>query len=104
MATQRIEPWGTFEMDDSTGMPVVPEGHFWRVKRVWPSFWEVQLRKKRPGWFSEKVEYATFSTYRGITRTHILDGAGYCLTRTKRVKMDNSLLGDYPPKTLKGES
>lgn len=105
-----IHPWGTFDVDPTTGMPVLPEGQFWRVKRIFfGQFWEVQLRQRGMFW-SYKVESRTFGNEAPITRDNVLNGAGHCLKEVaerraahesaKGEPVGKDLLGDYPPKRL----
>lgn len=95
MSEQYIYPWGVFPIDDSTGMPVLPnQGTFWRVKRVSAGLYlQVELRK-RLFVGSRRVSYSI--GMRPTTRKWILDGAAYCLVQLRK----NALLGDYPPKKL----
>lgn len=101
MTSRRIDPWGTFEMDDSTGLPKAPEGMFFRVRNTKGEHWYVDLRKKM--WFgSYKVQHAIARhSHRPITRKNIIDSAAYALTlysERNSTESDLTLLGDYPPK------
>ena len=107
---ETIYPYGTFYMDSTTGMPAVPEGMFWRVKRIlFGEFWEVQLRKHGMFW-SFKVESRTFDKSEPIIRETILRGAASAYedyrekqAAYKRAKVEpvgKALFGDYPPKSL----
>jgi hypothetical protein len=104
MTVKNIYPWGDFLIDDATGLPAIPENHFWRVTRVAFGFWEVQLRERRKFWFSKKLG----SRIREVTETPIhekwiLDGAAHALSNYYKRDTrgsNRSLLGDYPPKKL----
>lgn len=104
MNVQEIYPWGHFVIDEATGLPLVPEKHFIRVRRSMPGYWRLELRRKRPGWFSRVEESAVSDIQqKPITRDRVLEGAAYVLWRyAKRTngKSDLSLIGDYPPKAL----
>lgn len=107
MTTREIYPWGMFEMDDETGLPKPPEGHFWRVKKGYSGYWRVELRLNVLS-FSKVVESRTFGfDAHAVTKENILDGAGHVLTRIRErgyLKSDLRLLGDYPPKSLTHQS
>ena len=102
MANKReyIRPWGEFEMDEATGLPALPEGHFWRVTRPQGGYWQIQLRKHiRYG--SRRVA-ETESRFE-MTASNVKELAGYVLKYKfeKEPAHENHLVGDYPPKTLK---
>lgn len=103
MTAEEIYPWGRFEIDPNTGLPEVPEGFFFRVAKTGFGYWQVQLRRRRRGWFSKNEESATHVNERPINRRWILDGAAYVITKYRERdprKSDATLLGDYPPKKL----
>lgn len=91
-----IRPWGEFEMDEATGLPAVPEGHFWRVTRPSRGYWQVQLRKRtRHGsrcvaWTGSRLE---------MTVRQVKELAGYVLGYKLEKEPGQLLVGDYPPKT-----
>lgn len=104
--TKREHPWintyGT-EIDDATGMPVVPEGFFWRVKRGGFYRLNVQLRQKFLWVLSLEVDscptddgsewgvsnIAAYILHKWEERNNRVTGTGV-----------RHLLGDYPPKKL----
>lgn len=101
MTSRYIDPWGTFEIDDATGLPQVPEGMFWRVKKQTSLHWRVELREEK--FFSSRlVSYAT-SRYdiAPVSKENILSSAAFALTEYRRTSHgDMSLLGYYPPKKV----
>ena len=102
--------WGV-EIDPATGMPAVPTGYFWRVKPTNYGY-VVQLRhRRRLG--SRYIGHQPISMRHDLVTPHkILDAAAYALTCDERISrhfgrsigVDKSLMGDYPPKTLKHAS
>lgn len=106
MRVQEIYPWGNFVMDDETGLPALPEPDlFFRVTRVIGG-WQVQIRRKTIYIFSKVEETRTYAGHL-ITQRNVLDGAAHALTKylgRPKESSDYSLLGDYPPKSLKKES
>ena len=102
MANKReyIRPYGEFEIDEATGLPVLPEGHFWRVTRPRDGSWQVQLRKRT--WYGSRCVARTYSQYE-MTASEVKTLAGYVLKfEFKRATVhEMHLIGDYPPKTLK---
>jgi hypothetical protein len=94
--------WGTFELDDATGLPVLPAGQFWRVsKSVGSSYVDVQRREKRR-WGSRPVGKQHPVQKNEATPEEILEAAEYILW--KEVQSPDAdyrkVLGDYPPKRL----
>lgn len=87
--------------DSTTGLPELPQGHFWRVKKSIGPFADVQLIKKV--WiFNRVVEWTSLYRYE-LTPSEIRSCADFILryknpfgSRTG----DTSLYGDYPPKKL----
>lgn len=105
MTRLNIYPYGSHQMDDKTGMPAVPEGYFWRVKKnfLGGGFWEVQLRQRGAFW-SSRVTSRHYGAGDRIDREHILMGAAFALARWQESASNpdgSALLGDYPPKKLK---
>jgi len=64
---------------DNEGLPVLPEGYFWRITDVRMGFWEVQLRK-RMLIGSRTVERAVHDSWEPITRSSVQEGALYAYT------------------------
>lgn len=114
MTMTRIEPWGTFEIDDATGLPVVAEDMFFRVTESSEGFWKVELHQRtetRKRWgkivdSSVVVEDGTArESARPITSENVRYLAGYCIYMLRNhstvgQRSDASLVGDYPPKSL----
>lgn len=105
-----ISPYGEFEMDEATGLPALPEGHFWRVTRPQGGYWQVQLRKRT--WYGSRCVAGTASGPRCVagtasgyemTASNVKEQAGYVLKYEfeKEPVHERYLVGDYPPKTLK---
>lgn len=96
---QWAEVYGTV-MDPNTGMPEVPEGYFWRVKRGGYYKLEVQLRKRWFWQFSHSVESCPLDD---ATEWGVVNNAAYILERWNKRTLGptvSGLLGDYPPKKL----
>ena len=95
-----IRPYGEFEMDEATGLPALPEGHFWRVTRPSRGVWDVQLRKRT--WYGSRCVAAVGYDDR-LTAGKVKELAGYVLKYKleKEPVHEMHLVGDYPPKTLK---
>ena len=90
----------TVEMDETTNMPVVPEGHYWRVAQdSWGDF-RVELRRQKrlgcvvSGFLKESTpEDISFrSAYLWDERT----ARNRAWTEAKAFA--NKYVGDYPPK------
>lgn len=100
-----IFPWGKLEIDDATGLPALPEGHFWRVRKAFlaSEYTEVQIRQRgRIG--SRRVVYVTTETALLTGHEHLLRIAAQAAWRFRKslpLKPDLELFGDYPPKKLK---
>ena len=94
-------------IDTNTGLPELPEGHFWRVTTGFEGM-EVQWRK--PTWYGSKVVGSTEidQTSAGvrirysqeITPEDVLHNAKYVYKQQERYQKNRNLLGDYPPKKL----
>lgn len=101
MTKQNIHPWGEFEIDDSTGLPVVPEGQFWRVKQPasFSVYSHVQLRRGTR--FGSKLVAQSPIEASELTKKGILSSAAYIVRYQASLKpIDKTLYGDYPPKKL----
>ena len=90
------------KLDAETGMPEVPEGYFWRVKKdllrtVPKKPYEVHLRRVGR-MFSHKVCYILSEP----TKEDVLHSAAHIMHHKfiPMQKVDDDLLGDYPPKKL----
>lgn len=86
-------------IDKETGMPVLPEGYFWRVTRGRGSqYVYLQMRKRR--WLGSKA------VDESIIRKHEVT-AELVVTRARRILLDfnpdsdyKQFVGDYPPNKL----
>lgn len=93
------------ELDDDTGLPVLPEGYFWRVKRNrmngWPLMndWPLDVQVRRKTWFgSILVHWINCNKW---TDAEILHQAAQCAALHLPGIIgpeDKRLLGDYPTK------
>jgi len=101
--TTHTSIWGTFAIDPATGLPVTPEGHFWRVKKSFATkYIDVELRRKLA--FGSRRVFGTVVLHADLDEAQLFDACIYLLLRVvpraaKTLRTD--LLGDYPPKTLK---
>jgi hypothetical protein len=111
-------------INPETGLPSLPGGYFWRVENASrystdPSAIIVRLMQKivrkvsypvKLHWWSlryttltneehEEV-YITGHYAKGVHPQAILDAANVCIKKWEQEKIRNSLLGDYPPKSL----
>lgn len=94
-------------IDTNTGLPELPEGHFWRVTSGVDGM-EVQWRK--PTWYGSKVvgsteidvnsEGVSICYNQAITPEDVLYNAKYVYKQQERYQKNRNLLGDYPPKKL----
>lgn len=86
-------------IDETTGLPQLPEGMFWRITK--PNIignHEIQLRKKL---FigSVKLEYGQVPP--GAMRPgRIYESAAWALAQLNVSKQGAPFIGDYPPKRL----
>lgn len=88
----------TVEIDETTGLPVLPDGEFWRVRKYTKDSLQVQRRRRR--WLGSKlVDYElalTSPDYSGSVEGRIAEAAREVLSRPNV----RHLIGDYPPKRL----
>lgn len=91
--TTHTNIWGTFEIDDATGLPALPEGFFWRVNEV-----SVEIRKRLPDseWGPIYAHWGGWSTYQP-------SGTGESEERTKEVTVYKKRFLRKPLKTLELE-
>jgi len=84
-------------IDKATGLPALPDGYFWRVKRFGVGGYplEVQLRH-RVLFFSTLVA----SELSGNGRTSIFNAARNAHQQWRYSVATAEYVGDYPPKTL----
>lgn len=89
------------KIDTETGLPELPEGHFWRVLVRYNQYYRIQIRKEvklfgfRLGSYevSEQVMLV-------LTRGEIANRARELYHKTYKPEGEFALLGDYPPKSL----
>ena len=83
-------------IDDSTGLPKLPDGYFWRVCS--PSIPEIQIRKKT--WFgrSSLVSW-DYLPGRVFNDKDVRNAAVSLFQWTWTTK--NNLFGDYPPNKIR---
>jgi hypothetical protein len=96
---KEVYPWGSFVIDSTTGLPVAPEGMWWRVTRRSGGYWRVKLMTGHQ-FFRRTVKSSISGPGTPITRSNILEGAGYCLYQFQKSGDERSLIGNYPPKKL----
>lgn len=94
-------------IDVRTGLPLLPEGYFWRVNLATDSygvfkFFEVALRKKR--WLGSTLEIKKTCHVRKYgnvsNKERIKDAAKEAYVSWKREEEALNMAGDYPPKRL----
>lgn len=100
--------WGV-PADEATGLPLVPDGYFWRVVTRWYGWNVVELRLKRR-FGSRYIGYQPIAfTNERLTAYKIALAAAYAMLHGREIKahfspigpLDNSaFFGDYPPRSL----
>ncbi|WP_346921917.1 hypothetical protein [Glutamicibacter creatinolyticus] len=114
--------------DPNTGLPELPEGHFWRLKEGEYCTVRLSIRKKRKhfgsksiismrvyhNWDGKNMEYRSPALVEGLadenlTPDAIRNTAEHLLEKwhtrdAGRLRYENNvkLMGDYPPKKLEG--
>jgi hypothetical protein len=90
-------------IDENTGLPALPEGYFWNVRKDLEGDYHVTIRR---GWhylLSYKVQ-GSFIIRRPLTKESLSEKAKYVYGKWQdRVRVresDDSLTGSYPPKSL----
>lgn len=88
---------------DNEGLPILPDGYFWRVTEVSMGFWEVQLRK-RMLIGSRTVEKSVHDSWQPITRSSVQEGALYAYTNwvdpTYYDRLEEQVWGKTDPKLI----
>lgn len=104
------------KIDKTTGLPEVPEGHFWRIHQdgTW-GYLCLCLKERQPRWYNKNRAVTVDSrwldhgaldesddpkSYIRAEAVKLLEGVEANLKRAKRRKAIADLLGDYPPKSL----
>lgn len=102
MTKQYIDPWGYVEMDEATGLPLLPEGHYWRVGPTYSTSPYVRVSIVRTGNRRGKdVEVCVGAAPRAnFNKTTLLDTAAHTLKYKFEVSESTELYGDYPPKKI----
>lgn len=108
------------EIDSNTGLPELPEGHFWRVSTDDCGEVKIAIRKHRKLWWSKRIiggyvrhgedhRHILSLSNEALTPAAIFATAEDCLEAwrerdAKRVRYETNrkLLGSYPPKKLEG--
>ncbi len=90
-------------IDENTGLPSLPEGYFWHVRKDLEGDYHVTIRR---GWhylLSYKVE-GLWIVREPLTRNNVSYKAQRVYdkwqTRVANKSVDKELTGSYPPKTL----
>lgn len=98
-----IWPYGAHELDDATGLPVVPEGMFWRIRKTINPFAHVELRRKL-AIGSTLVERAVCYRFELTGPREILSTCAFVLNQVhKNRRLEKAAFkpwGDYPPRKL----
>lgn len=89
------------ETDPTTGLPKLPEGHFWRVERTNPG-WRMCLMRTMHFQFRGRVEHCIDDS--GAYPLDALDKHALLTTAStiwhRHFGGQLGLIGDYPPKTV----
>lgn len=88
----------SYEIDESTGLPKLPKGYFWRVVDSGEEYVRVQVRKKTL--LSSKVKGWCPVRKKDASKSTILSAARYAMREMARDTDWRSYIGDYPPKKL----
>lgn len=101
-----IWPYGNYALDASTGLPVLPEGHFWRIRRSLHPYAYIEVREKRR-FGSRKITEIIAMQDELENRSVVLRKCAQALTqhreRIERARPKFTGYGDYPPKKYAGE-
>jgi hypothetical protein len=92
------------EIDPNTGLPALPEGYFWRVKKSGNKYGYVRLMLRHKFWFATEQENRIF-VLNGYTKERLLSDTWAVLREFDfaAAKSYVPLLGDYPPKSIADE-
>ena len=93
----------THDIDEVTGLPVVPEGYFWRVRRGALEITWLELQKKT--WYGGKTVDKRVCHYYSSERA-VLDPREEILSNALSIMQEFNdpwigFYGDYPPKSIK---
>jgi hypothetical protein len=91
----------TLKIDKDTGLPELPEGHFWRVLVRYGAHYRIQIREevKILGFKLGSTEVAE-QVMLELTPNETSRRARELYQKTYMGKDKLALLGDYPPKSL----
>lgn len=106
MASNTYDWYGVMvDIDPNTGMPTLPEGYFWRVKKNSDSYWLLDIQVRRQIWVGS-ILVSWIHSMLG-TEAEVLHQAAqlrqsgtleFKLRAHSRKKHVNpKVLGDYPP-------
>lgn len=91
--------------DTFTGLPGLPKGYFWRVRRGSAEYLRLQMRKKT--WFGSAVVEWSVTERHKASPTELREAASCILRKLERRSTQGAdwkkYLGDYPPKMLPPE-
>lgn len=86
-------------LNASTGLPEVPKGYFWRVKKSLHPYGYVQLRKKL--FIGSFLVESTIFRQNELSERTILSDAWLTLNKVDfNPKPKKNFYGNYPPKTI----
>lgn len=89
------------KIDTETGLPELPEGHFWRVLVRYNHHYRIQIRKEvKLFGFPLGSEEISEQVMLELTRGEIRNRANELYHKTYKSDSQFALLGDYPPKSL----
>lgn len=96
----------THDLDAKTGLPVLPEGYFWRVRRGALEVSHLELRK-RVGWFSKTIA-SRVCNYYYTGGVDVIEPEVEILFRAESIMKEFHdpwipFYGDYPPNTISKE-
>ena len=92
----------TTEIDETTGLPELPEGEFWRVTDGYDNKYHyVQLRKKGKFlWFNVSYKITDELIFSGLSQESILEASYRIIRRIEDNENNQHLIGNYPPNSL----
>ena len=112
MKNEETEETITVEIDNNTGMPLVPPGTFWRVRMTTNTNLKVELHRRKPfggsDILAESYAYGNFIpesvgweevTPEDVRQTAVELWRSHMRDELRRTRM-RAMSGDYPPKRL----
>lgn len=87
-------------IDETTGLPELPAGFFWRITRgIGSEYVYLQIRQRR--WYGSKKVAASIIEKAEISVSEILWSANHALRKfDPSGSRHKQFVGDYPPNTL----